>query len=392
MSKQSLWTKNFNLICISNFFQFMTFYLLLSTLPAFVLNVIRDGEQEAGLAVSAFMVSALIIRPLAGKWIDKLDRRKILLLSLGVYFIISLCFFGAHSLGFIVAVRFLQGGAFAVVNTVTATLAAEIIPAERKGEGIGYFATCMSLAVAMGPFLGLSIIANTNNFTVLFTAVAGLSFLAGVTAVFIKVPKRSPASIAAATVTSTSNWLQYFEPSAARGGIVSMCILFSFSGVATFVSVYAQQLGMGELARYFYVIYAVMVVVSRPFAGRTLDKLGPNVVIYPAIVLFGLAIIILSQVHSPIVFLAVGAIVGIGFGSLFSSLQTIAVATTPDSRKGLATATFFFLGDFGMGMGPFILGAIVAWTNYSIMYLVSAMVVILSIGVYYLLGRLTLAK
>jgi len=380
MQSQQLWTKNFILICLSSFFQFMTFYMLISTLPAFIIGNLDQSEREAGFAVSAFLVSSLFVRPFSGKWVDEFDRKKILLLSLGCYFLVSVFFLRTTSLWSVIVIRFLQGCAFGIANTVTATLAAELIPETRKGEGIGYFATCMSLAVALGPFLGLTIIAKAD-FTILFATVALLALLAVFTSNLICFHKTLPQAPLA--LKSAWRWQQYLEPSAAIGGLPSMCILFAFSGVATFISVYAQQLGIGEWARYFYVTYAVMVVLSRPIAGKVLDKLGASIVIYPAIILFALALLILSQVHSVAVFLAVGALVGLGFGSLFSSLQTIAVEAAPEQRKGMATATFFFLGDFGMGLGPSVLGVIVAWTNYSVMYMFSAAVVGLTVLVYY---------
>ncbi|MBP2652538.1 MAG: pbuE 1 [Firmicutes bacterium] len=389
MLKQPLWTKKFVLISISNFFQFMTFYALISTLPAFVLNSLGDSQQAAGMAVSAFMISALLIRPLAGQWVDKLERKKLLLLSLGFFFLVSFGYLGATTISIILVIRFLQGIAFGIANTVTATLAAEFIPEERKGEGIGYFATCMSLAVALGPFLGLTIIAHYS-FDVLFIIIVGLSFLALVAAALIKIPEVRIHD----AVNHKTSWSlkQYFEPSAVPGGIASLCILFSFSGIATFVSLYAADLGMSEYARYFFILYAVMVVLARPVAGRMLDKFGPDIVVYPAIILFTVALVILSRLMSPSSFLVVGGLIGVGFGSLFSSFQTIAVSSAPSNRKGLATSTFLLLTDLGMGLGPFILGFIVAWTNYSSMYMVTASVVGLAALAYYALGRVACLK
>ncbi|MBP2645054.1 MAG: transporter [Firmicutes bacterium] len=383
MSKQPLWTRNFILICFSNFFQFMTFYVILSTMPAFVLGNLGYTEWEAGLAVSAFMASALLVRPLSGKWVDEYDRKKTLLLSLGSYFLVTLLFLGTNSLIPVIAVRFLQGLAFGVANTVTATLAAELVPESRRGEGIGYFATCMSLAVALGPFLGLSIIARTN-FTVLFTATAILAFLAVVAGGAISL---SPHKKENSHRKAAGDWRQYLEPRAALGGLPCLFIAFSFSGVVTFVALYAKLLGIGEWARYFYVFYACMVVLSRPFAGRLLDKYGPPIVVYPSVVLFALSLLLLSQANSAVVLLIVGAAVGLSFGALFSSLQAIAVGVVPEDRKGVATATFFFLGDFGMGLGPSVLGIIVAWTSFSSMYIVSSLIAVSTVLVYYGLDR-----
>lgn len=387
MKEQQLWTKPFVFICLSNFFQFMTFYILMSTLPIFVLTVLRYSQQEAGIAVSAFMISGLIVRPLTGKWVDRFEKRKILIVSLLFFFLINICYLGQVNLWMLILLRFLQGTAFGVANTITATLAAEVIPEKRKGEGIAYFASCMSLAVALGPFVGLTIITQSN-FTVLFISSVSFSFCALVVVFLLCLPKGQPHS--PFTVNREKGVrTQFFEQRAIPSGVANMCIIFAFSGIATFVPLYAQQMGISESARYLFIVYVVMVMATRPFAGRLFDRLGANIVVYPSVLIFAIGLVILSLIGSSIGMIVVGGIVGVGFGSLFSSLQTIAVSAVPINRAGLATSTFLFLNDLGLALGPLVLGILASYSGYRVIYLTSAAIVILAGLFYYLMsGRM----
>lgn len=162
-------------------------------------------------------------------------------------------------------------------------------------------------------------------------------------------------------------------------------VAFAYAGVSTFSSIYAKQIGVSEVAAYFFVSYAIMLILSRPFVGKLFDRSGANTVIYPAFFIFILGLISLALAKGPFMFLISGAIIGVGNGTLFSSLQTIAVSICPENRRGVATSTYFMIYDTGMGVGSFILGIIATHTNYHLMYFVSALIVLISTLCYYTL-------
>lgn len=77
-----------------------------------------------------------------------------------------------------------------------------------------------------------------------------------------------------------------------------------------------------------------------------------------------------------------GALVGLGYGTLLPSFQTLAIQAADKHRSGYATGTFFALYDSGMAIGTASLGAIAGLLGYSQMYLVLA-VFVLAITLYY---------
>lgn len=185
MNRQpKLWTMNFIMISFSNFLIFTSFYALMVTLTTYSIDRFHASESEAGLASSIFVLGAVLVRPVAGKLIDRLGKNKMLFFGLLLFLFMMLLYFPINSLTLLLLVRFIHGFAFGIATNATSTIAAHIIPVARRGEGMGYFATSMNMAMAIGPFLGLWV-SRKFNYPVMFTVTTILSILALLTVFFL---------------------------------------------------------------------------------------------------------------------------------------------------------------------------------------------------------------
>jgi len=138
----------------------------------------------------------------------------------------------------------------------------------------------------------------------------------------------------------------------------------------------------------FFLFYSVVLLISRPITGKLLDKKGDNFVTYPAIISFAIGLVMLSQAYNSFILLLSSVFIAIGYGTMQSCFQAIAVKESPEHRVGLATSTFFICMDTGVGLGPFLLGSIIPMLGFRGMYLTLALVILLSIVLYYSLhGR-----
>ncbi|RBP93156.1 putative MFS family arabinose efflux permease [Cytobacillus firmus] len=388
MKKQPLWTKDFLSISITSFFLFMGFYVLLTTLPLYILDDLKGDETQVGLIISVFLIAAVISRPFTGKWIDEVGRRKILLASLIVFAVSSLLYFWADSTPALLALRFLHGVGFGMATTATGAIVADIVPNERRGEGLGYYAMFMNLAMVIGPFAGLTIVQYAS-FTWIFALCTVLSFIAIVLGAFVKIPQKAESSAKHPKFTLSSLFEKNAVPVAISAGILA----FAYSGILSFISVYAKELDLLEAASFFFVVYAAFIIMSRPFTGRWFDAYGENKVIYPAIILFAAGLFLLSQANSTFVFLLSGAIIGLGYGTIVPSLQTVAIKQADPAKRGLATSTFFTLFDTGIGLGSYVLGILAVETGFASLYFMLAGVALFGLLVYYLLhGKKTEPK
>jgi MFS family permease len=182
----------------------------------------------------------------------------------------------------------------------------------------------------------------------------------------------------------TSNFLEF---KAIPISIIVLIVGFSYSVVLTFMSLYSKQLHLEEAAGFFFLVYAITVIISRPFSGRLLDARGANFVVYPCLLIFAIGMFLLSQTSHGITLLLAGAIIGLGYGNFLSCGQAISIKGAPPHRLGLATATYYIFLDVGFGVGPYLFGSILPFTGYRGLYLMMAMVILATIVLYYFLYR-----
>lgn len=387
MNKEKLWTKEFIIVSTINFLATLVFFLLMVTIASYAKSEFEASTSTAGLVSSIFIIGSLLGRLGAGRFIGQTGPIKILWIGLTFFTITSALYFSANSIPLLLANRLAQGIAVGIIGTATGTIVAHILPRARKGEGIGYFSLSAILATAIGPFIGILLMKIDNGFTIMFMMNLVLSiicivFLAAVKLTLspIKQPEKSEAK--------SSILSQFIEPKAIPISFIALIIGFSYSGIMTFLSFYAESINLVSAASYFFLVYAIVIIFSRPFTGKLMDSKGANIIVYPCLVLFAIGMFFFSQASAGWMLLLAAGFIGFGYGNFNSVAQTIAVKVTEPHRFGLATATYFILYDIGLGIGPYVLGFIVPETGYRTIFIAMVVVIIICIPLYYLLhGR-----
>ncbi|UYY98404.1 MFS transporter [Peribacillus frigoritolerans] len=381
-SRTRLWTKDFVIVSSINFFITLIFYLLMVTLAIYAVNELDASTSEAGLISGIFIIGTLIGRLFIGRFIDSIGRKKTLFIGLIFFTLTTILYFVDLGIGFLLVNRLIHGMAMGMASTATGTIVAQIIPATRKGEGIGYYSMSATLATAIGPFIGLFMAQHTS-FQVIFSFCLALGVISLITAFFLYVP----ALKVTAKVTESKGFKlsNFIEPKALPISIITLLLAFCYSSVLSFISFYAIEIDLVNTASFFFVVYAVAVLLSRPFSGPLMDRKGSNFIMYPAFIIFGVGLLLLSMTTNSFTLLAAGFLIGLGFGNMQSSSQAIAVKLTPPHRMGMATSTFFIMLDAGLGFGPYILGFIIPVTGYSTLYVILGVLVILTSVLYHFL-------
>ncbi|MES9739424.1 MFS transporter [Peribacillus frigoritolerans] len=381
-SSTRLWTKDFVIVSSINFFITLIFYLLMVTLAIYAVNELDASTSEAGLISGIFIIGTLIGRLFIGRFIDSIGRKKTLFIGLIFFTLTTILYFVDLGIGFLLVNRLIHGMAMGMASTATGTIVAQIIPPTRKGEGIGYYSMSATLATAIGPFIGLFMAQHTS-FQIIFSFCLALGVISLITAFFLYVP----ALKVTAKVTESKGFKlsNFIEPKALPISIITLLLAFCYSSVLSFISFYAIEIDLVNTASFFFVVYAVAVLISRPFSGPLMDRKGSNFIMYPAFIIFGVGLLLLSMTTNSFTLLAAGFLIGLGFGNMQSSSQAIAVKLTPPHRMGMATSTFFIMLDAGLGFGPYILGFIIPITGYSTLYVILGVLVILTSVLYHFL-------
>ena len=372
-SKERIWTKDFFLICISNFFIFLAFQMTLPTIPLYV-ETLGGSDRLIGLIVGIFAFSSLIIRPYAGHALDSKGRGFIYIAGLCI-FSVSVAVFGLiPSILFLFVLRIFQGIGFGFSTTASGTIATDIIPASRRGEGMGYYGLFGNLALALGPTLGLTL-AGHISFMQLFLICSGLGMISLLMSLKINYKKAEKISV------PIKRW-DLYEKTALPPSILIFFITITFGGIASFLPIYAMEKDIQGIQWYF-LLYALSLMVTRTFAGKIYDQKGHRAVFPLGTGLILAAMLLLSWLPNSFILYLAAIIYGFGFGSIQPALQAWAVQSAEVNRRGMANATFFSSFDLGVGIGAIAFGQIAYLFSYSSIYLASALSVIISLVLYF---------
>lgn len=387
LTTQKLWTKDFFIISLVNFFLTLIFFLLMVTIGVHAVTAYGATTSEAGLVTGIFIIGTLVGRLFIGRLIDSIGRRKTLLIGLTFFTATILLYFVDFGVGFLLLTRFVHGLGMGLSSTATGTIVAQVIPAARKGEGIGYYSMSSTLATAIGPFVGL-LMSQYTSFTTIFLLCLIVGVISLVSALFVNVPEADHPKIVRGFSLSA-----FVEPKALPIALIIAVAALSFSSVLSYINFYASELDLVEAASIFFLVYSIAVLLSRPLTGRLMDARGANIVMYPAIAVFAVGLFVLSQATTAIGLLVAGALIGLGFGNIQSGTQAIAVKAATPARMGMATSTFFIALDAGLGFGPYLIGLMIPLTGFSMLYLGLAGVVALLLFLYHIMnGRHERAK
>lgn len=155
---ERLWTQSFVTLTLCNLLLFTGLQMTLSTLPVYAKSSLAATSVQISLVTSLFALSAIASRLFAAKAMEKGGRD--LLIFLGV----SLClaavtgYYWSGTITVLLLMRVLFGIGFGMASTAFSTMASDIIPIRRMGEGMGYFGLSTSLAMSAGPLIGLSLL------------------------------------------------------------------------------------------------------------------------------------------------------------------------------------------------------------------------------------------
>lgn len=385
--QQKIFSRDFVFIWLANFFVFLGFQMTLPTIPIFV-NELGGSDQLIGIIVGIFTFSALLFRPYAGHALESKGRGKVYLFGL-LLFVVSVGSFGfITSMGMLIVMRIVQGIGWGFSTTASGTIATDLIPPARRGEGMGYFGLSGNLALALGPALGLTI-AGTISFTFFFLICAVLGLIAYLLALNIGYKK-----VEDSLDNTKPARFDVLEKTAINPSILLFFITLTFGGITSFLPLYAAEKDIAGIQLYF-ITFALFLMLSRLFAGRLYDKKGDIFVIPPGTLLIFIAMLLLSWLPNMTMMIFAGALYGLGFGSVQPALQAWAVDKAPQNRKGMANATFFSFFDLGVGIGAMLFGQLAFMFHYGIIYIVAAGSVLLSLLYYVFLvatGRRALRK
>lgn len=374
--KVRLFTGNYLKLWIANFMMYFSFYFVTPLLPLYLRDVFHADKAMIGLVLSGYSVAALAIRFFSGYIVDRFSRKKVLMIA---YASFALFFAGYYITGSIIlfaVIRTLHGAPFGLTSVSSNTVAIDVLPSQRRGEGIGYWGLSNNFAMAVGPSLSLLLYSRFNDYNLLFTVSLVCALVGLLINSFVDCKYRPPVmekkKMSLDRFVLIQGWSQ---------GICIALIAMSYGILSTYIAIYSKDvLNITTGTGTFFMLFAFGLILSRVVGVKALSRgfATRNATYGVIVVAIGYAIFAFWQNLYGYYISAV--VIGFGQASMYPAVQTMFLNMTTNDKRGTANATILTSWDLGIGMG-IIFGGYVAehLGGYNSAFIMAATVSLMSV-------------
>lgn len=374
IQKEKLFNTGFITITTINFIVFLIYYCFVVITAKFATSELGANPAQAGFAAGIYIIGTLIARLYIGKKLELIGRKQMLRFGAIIYLITTIAYLISTNIIILDTVRFLNGFAYGTISTAANAIVTAYIPKSRNGEGINYYGLSTSLAAAIGPFIGILLLPIVGFKSVIILAIV-LSVLVTIACYLFPVQNIELTDDHKKLLNSWS-LNTFIEYKVLFISIVAFLIGLSYSSVLGFLSIYADNLGLSTAGAFFFVVYALIITLTRPFAGQIFDAKGENAVMYPSFIFLAIGLLTLSYTTTSFMLLLSGALIGLGYGTFMSNGQAVCLKLVESSKVSIALSTYFIGLDLGLGFGPYALGTVHSFLSYSGIYVLCAVLTV----------------
>ncbi|WP_240419267.1 MFS transporter [Paenibacillus periandrae] len=375
---QKLWTKSFISLTICSLLLFLNLQMMLSSFPAYVKNEFHVGDLSVSLVTSVFAITAILSRFLSAVLMRRIHRNVILFAGLAIASVMTGITIWAGSIGSMLVMRVGFGIGFGIVSTIIPTLVSQIIPSKRIGEGIGYFGLSTSLAMSIGPMIGLNVMKHYGFSMLAVISTAAIILIFPIILLSRAIP---PAPSTNRATGEGSQSKPAFNTKLLFPSLLNVILAVTYSGLLSFIALYGEMRHLDQVGL-FFLFNAFTIILIRPISGKVFDRKGPAAVLIPAATSVVASLTVLSYTTSMSMLIVSALLYGLGFGAIQPTLQAWMLRSSTKEQYGMANSMFYNTTDFGIAIGALILGAISSMSDYAIMYRYSAGFMILFLIVY----------
>lgn len=391
--KPVLFTRSYCCMLAANFLLYFGFWLLIPVFPFYLRENFGCAEGTIGIVLSCYTVSALLVRPFSGYLLDTFARKPLYLLA---YFFFTALFAGyvvAGALAVFIMLRVFHGLAFGTVTVGGNTLVVDIMPSQRRGEGLGYYGLTNNTAMSIGPMAGLFLHGSVS-FNVIFLIGMAACTVGFVAALCVKAPaKKRPEAVpqpgqpVAAKRPAALQLDRFILLKGIPAGISLLLLSIPYGATTNYVAMYVQEIGLAVQPGFFFTLLAVGMGISRIFSGKYVDRGYVTECIHYGFYLIIVAFLLLAACsllvgpHPSLCaacFLLVPLLQGIGFGIMFPAYNSLYINLAPNNQRATATSTYLTSWDVGIGTGIVASGLIAEHFSFAAVYLTGGVLSIFS--------------
>lgn len=380
-AKDKIWTPVFTAITAINFLHSLGFYLLLVMLTQYSVLAFGVSYGVAGLGMTVYVVSSVLTRMFLGSRIDVWGPKVALIVGFAFNIAACLIYLPQISFELLLVGRFIHGVGNGLCSGAAAAAATIVLPSSRKAEGMGYYNVATPLAGGIGPTIAIMFINYFDSYFAMFVLLLVVNILGTAFCLLIPMSRVRAQGRHAENDRALLSRIVYLK--ALPLTAIVMLAFFCYSGVVSFLTLFADARDLQFGASLYFIVYAVVGLVTRPWLGRVVDRKGENRVLYATIPVIAFAFVILALSQNDAILLLSALFMGIGVGGTQSVLMGVVTKLAPAGQQGLAQSTFINGMDIGLGIGPVLLGVVVGQCGYVSTFFIIALIALAIEPIYY---------
>ncbi len=360
------------------------FYLLAPVVPLYAATS-GAGGVGAGLATGIMMLGTVLTEFVAPGLLRAYGYRAVMGLGLFLLGTPALLLPASASMPPVLAICLARGAGLGLVVVAGAALMAELVPAGRRGEGLGLYGVAVGIpSIACLP-LGLWLSEHIGHGPVFVAGAA--SALLGLAAVPGLPSPRARTERHGGPRGGGRSGTQAGSPGGSRSGILGVlrdagvarpAIVFATVTPAAGVLLTFLPLAAPERSRDLVALalltQSCVTPLARWAAGRYGDRHGPARLLVPAVLAAALGTAGLFWVDVPLAMIAGMGLFGVGFGMAQNATLALMFERAPESAFGQVSAAWNLAYDAGLGVGAVGFGLLAGSVGYPAGFAVTAAV------------------
>ena len=392
-----IFTIDFFLIFGALLFSALVMYALMSTVTEYATSM-GTSATIAGLVSGIYIFGGLCSRIYSANALERRDWKKLAIIFLSIHFLACIFYFFANNISLLLIVRFIHGLGFGASANAIVTIASAILPKKRFGEAFGYFMLGTTIAVGLGPYISGFFYDNWGSFGS-FSLATAFAFLGLLCILLLDISKyeikhNSEIENSMYRDKTPNNAIleekgrirgvidKIFEVPAIPVSLFTGLTSLGYVSILSFYRLYAVEVDLVSAFSLFFIIYSIVLVASRPIAGRIQDNYGDKIVCFTGIIAQAIGLFLIAWMPSAITVFICAVCAALGFGTLNSACTAIVTRDTSANRRPYAISTFFIFCDGTMGFGPALLGSFVsAASGYAPVYFISSFITLLALPI-----------
>jgi len=380
-NNEKIFTRPFLLIFGALLFTALVMYALMSTVTEYA-TAMGSSATIAGLVSGIYIFGGLCSRVYSTNSFDRIGWRKTAFIFMSIHFLSCLLYFFVSDVNLLLIVRFIHGIGFGASSNAIITIASAVLPKKRFGEAFGYFMMGTTLAVGIGPFIGRFAYDYLGS-NGCFLMAAVFSALAFIFIYFLDVDRYDRTRNSnAESDTDYRSLDRIIEIGAIPVSFFTALTALGYVSILSFYRLYAVEVDLTGIFSWFFILYSIVLIASRPIAGKIQDSGGDLIICITGIIAQSVGLFLIAFLPSTLTVVICAVCLAIGFGTLNSACATIVTRNSSEHRNSYALSTYFIFCDAAVGFGPAFLGSFVsASSGYAPVYFISSFITLLALPI-----------